>query len=71
MKITMFLFFCTLGTFSIAQVQENNSTEKNMQNSSVNVSQQEPVSNSKKISKRVTKPVVKPNNSDKERKKTH
>ncbi len=70
MKLFMFLFFCTLGTISIGQTQENNSTEKNMPDSSVNVSKQEPVANSKKISKRVTKPVAKPINSDKEKKKT-
>lgn len=70
MKLFMFLFFCTLGTISIGQTQENNSTEKNMPDSSVNVSKQEPVANSKKISKRVIKPVVTPINSDKEKKKT-
>lgn len=70
MKLSVFLFFCTLGTISIGQTQENNSTEKNMPDSSVNVSKQEPVPNSKKISKRVIKPVVTPINSDKEKKKT-
>lgn len=65
----MFLFFCTIATISMAQNQENITTEKNEPRNSVKVSNQEPVANSKKISKRVVKPVAKPVDAQKETKK--